>query len=59
MILNWWTKKVKISSDYPFNRTVTKEMNLMGICENKNCLAYKKQIVHMFGFGITYYTNCL
>ena len=26
-------------------------MNLMGICENKNCLAYKKQIVHMFGFG--------
>ena len=34
-------------------------MNLMGICENKNCLAYKKQIVHMFGFGITYNTNCL
>ena len=26
-------------------------MNLMGICENKNCLAYKKQIVHMFEFG--------
>ena len=23
----------------------------MGICENKNCLAYKKQIVHMYGFG--------
>lgn len=44
-------KKLKISYDGPFYRTVTKGMNLMGICENKNCLAYKKQIVHMFGFG--------
>lgn len=52
-------KGKNFSSDYPFNRTVTKEMNLMEICENKNYLAYKKQIVHMFGFGITYNTNCL
>ncbi len=43
--------KLKLSFDAPFYRTVTKGMNLMGICENKNCLAYKKQIVHMFGFG--------
>ena len=43
--------KLKLSSDAPFYRTVTKGMNLMGICENKNCLAFKKQIVHMFGFG--------
>ena len=43
--------KLKLSSDAPFYRTVTKGMNLMGICENKNCLAYKKQVVHMFGFG--------
>ena len=44
-------KKKKISPDGPFYRSVTKGMNLMGICENKNCLAYKKQVIHMFGFG--------
>ena len=32
--------------------SVTEGMNLLGICDNKNCLAYKKQIAHMFGFGI-------
>ena len=46
------SKKLKFSSDALFYMSVTEGMNLLGICDNKNCLAYKKQIAHMFGFGI-------
>ena len=26
-------------------------MNLLGTCKNKKCLAYHKEVVHMFGYG--------
>ena len=26
-------------------------MNLLGICENKNCAAFKKEVIYKFGFG--------
>ena len=26
-------------------------MNLLGICENKNCMAFKKEVIYKFGFG--------
>ena len=42
---------IKLSSDGPFYRTVTKGINLFGICKNKKCLAYRKEVIHRFGFG--------
>ena len=44
-------KGIKISSNGSFYRTVKNGMNLFGICENKNCMVYKKEVIHMFGFG--------
>ncbi len=44
-------KGIKFSDKAPFYRAVTKGMNLFGICENKNCMVYKKEVIHMFGFG--------
>ena len=44
-------KGIKFSPDAPFYRAVTKGFNLFGICENKNCLAFKKEVIHKFGFG--------
>ena len=44
-------KGIKFSPDAPFYRAVTKGLNLFGICENKNCLAFKKEVIHKFGFG--------
>ena len=44
-------KGVGFSPDAPFYRAVTKGLNLFGICENKNCLAFKKEVIHKFGFG--------
>ena len=44
-------KGIKFSSNAPFYRAVSKGMNLFGICENKNCLAFKKEVIHKFGFG--------
>ena len=31
-------------------------MNLFGFCRNKKCLAYHKEVIHMFGYG-TYDIN--
>ena len=39
------------SDKAPFYRAVTKGMNLLGICENKNCAAFKKEVIYKFGFG--------
>lgn len=44
-------KDIKISSKGPSYRTVTEGMNLFGICKNKKCLAYDKEVIHMFGYG--------
>ena len=44
-------KGIKFSPDAPFYRAVTKGLNLFGICENKNCLAFKKEVIYKFGFG--------
>ena len=44
-------KGVGFSPDAPFYRAVSKGLNLFGICENKNCLAFKKEVIHEFGFG--------
>ena len=44
-------KGIKFSDNAPFYRTVTKGMNLLGICENKNCIAFKREVIYKFGFG--------
>ena len=44
-------KGIKFSDKAPFYRAVTKGMNLFGICENKNCMAFKKEVIYKFGFG--------
>ena len=44
-------KGLKFSDKAPFYRAVTKGMNLLGICENKNCMAFKKEVIYKFGFG--------
>ena len=44
-------KGLKFSDKAPFYRAVTKGMNLLGICENKNCAAFKKEVIYKFGFG--------
>ena len=44
-------KGLKFSDKAPFYRAVTKGMNLFGICENKNCMAFKKEVIYKFGFG--------
>ena len=44
-------KGIKFSDKAPFYRAVTKGMNLLGICENKNCAAFKKEVIYKFGFG--------
>jgi len=44
-------KGLKFSDNAPFYRAVTKGMNLLGICENKNCMAFKKEVIYKFGFG--------
>jgi hypothetical protein len=45
-------KEIKISFQGPFYRAVDRGMNICGICENKNCnSAYKKEVIHPFGFG--------
>ena len=44
-------KGLKFSDKAPFYRAVTKGMNLLGICENKNCIAFKREVIYKFGFG--------
>ncbi len=44
-------KGLKFSDNAPFYRAVTKGMNLLGICENKNCIAFKREVIYKFGFG--------
>ena len=44
-------KEIKITTEGPSYRTVIEGMNLFGICKNKNCLAYNKEVIHMFGYG--------
>ena len=44
-------KGIKLSSDGPFYRTVTKGMNLFGVCKNKKCAAFKKEVIYQFGYG--------
>ena len=44
-------KGLKFSDKAPFYRAVTKGMNLLGICENKICPAFKKEVIYKFGFG--------
>ena len=45
------SEDIKISSKGPSYRTVKEGMNLFGICKNKKCLAYNKEVIHMFGYG--------
>ena len=40
------------SKDAPEWRSVTKGLNLFGICENEECKAYKKEAIHKVGFPI-------
>ena len=35
----------------PDYRIVKKGINLFGFCQNKNCIAYKKEVCHPFGLG--------
>ena len=44
-------KEIQLSSDGPFYRTVTNGMNLLGICKNKKCVAYKQEVIYQFGYG--------
>ena len=44
-------KEIRLSSDGPFYRTVTNGMNLFGVCKNKKCAAYKKEVIYQFGYG--------
>lgn len=44
-------KEIKLSNDGPFYRTVTNGMNLFGVCKNKKCTAYKKEVIYQFGYG--------
>ena len=44
-------KEIQLSSDGPFYRTVTNGMNLFGVCKNKKCAAYKKEVIYQFGYG--------
>ena len=50
-ILKKLKKILKFSDKAPFYRSVTKRMNLFGICENKNYMAFKKEVIYKFGFG--------
>ena len=43
--------KIKLTNDAPFYRIVTYGMNLFGICKNKKCQAYKKEVIHPLGYG--------
>ena len=44
-------KEIQLSSDGPFYRTVTNGMNLFGVCKNKKCAAYNKEVIYQFGYG--------
>ena len=44
-------KGIKFSDKASFYRTLSKGMNILGICENKNCMAFKKEVIYKFRFG--------
>ena len=43
--------KWKTTYDGPDYLIVRKGINLFGYCQNKNCIAYKKEVCHPFGIG--------
>ncbi len=43
--------KWKTTYDGPDYLIVKKGINLFGFCQNKNCIAYKKEVCHPFGLG--------
>ena len=43
--------KWKTTYDGPDYLIVRKGINLFGNCQNKNCIAYKKEVCHPFGIG--------
>ena len=43
--------KWKTTYDGPDYLIVEKGINLFGFCQNKNCIAYKKEVCHPFGLG--------
>lgn len=43
--------EIKLTENGPFYRTVKNGMNLHGICKNKKCLAFGKEVIYMFGYG--------
>ena len=45
------TKKLEFNKNAPKWRCVKKGLNIFGICENSECEAYKKEVVHIVGLG--------
>lgn len=43
--------EIKLTQKAPFYRAVKQGMNLHGICRNKKCLAFGKEVIYMFGYG--------
>ena len=45
---------LSFSDSAPKWRTVKKGLNLFGLCQNKNCEAFDKEVVHKVGINLKY-----